>query len=457
MAGEKIMLYGIIDYEDEKYIYRLENNMLYMEEIEALGNGWLVLDWLSNPPNFEGDYLKGINAENGNEVLFKTYPGNAGFKNMQIRIKIQYYIELQKDTTISKLSFVGDEINYIYNIAQGIESYEFNEEGTASCKTKSFEETTSSTEYFNVENKEVGVYFAIYRGINFQSCYSLNLYSSINLLVDANNNYDFLVHLCYIMKKFLGFLCYRDNIHFKEIVLYTQESSKTYRKIGKIIFANEKGDIEDDKIIKERNITYTAIKGKVGNILQDIEDKRLYLRHIPDSYRDSLKIDYSKFIMITAAIEWIFKNLYPKGLKHSDKTLKAQENVRKELENKVTESTGAIKKQYEFLQKLVGSDSLSQKIVQIGNDYDSLLGTIGQHLYSINSLSEEFNYTKIGTRIQQQRNNFAHGNLDKEFEDIAALDLIFLEKVVYLLQLSTYGLSDDIILEQVKRLFGMKF
>ena len=115
------MLYGIIDYEDEKYIYRLENNMLYMEEIESLGKGWMIPDWLSNPPNFKGDYLKGINAENGKEVLFKTYPGNAGFKNMQIRIKIQYYIELQRDVTISKLSFMGEEINYIYNIAQGIE------------------------------------------------------------------------------------------------------------------------------------------------------------------------------------------------------------------------------------------------------------------------------------------------------------------------------------------------
>lgn len=451
------MLYGIIDYEDEKYIYKLENNMLYMEEIEALGKGWLIPDWLSNPPNFEGDYLKGINAENGNEVLFKTYPGNAGFKNMQIRIKIQYYIELQRDATISRLSFTGDEINYIYNIAQGIESYDFSEEGTASCKTKSFEETTSSTEYFNVENKEVGVYFAIYRGINFQSCYPLNLYSSINLLVDENNDYDFLVHLCYVIKNFIGFLCYRDNIHFKEILLYTQESLKKYRKVGKIIFTDEKEDVEDDKIIKERNITYQAIKGKIGSILQDIEDGRLYLRHIPDSYKDSLKIDYSKFIMITAAIEWIFKNLYPEGLHHRDKTLKAQEKVREELENKVIESTGEIKKQYKFLQKLVGSDSLSQKIAQIGNDYDSLLGAIGKYLYNINGLSEEFDYTKMGTRIQQQRNNFAHGNLDKEFEDTAVLDLLFLEKVVYLLQLSTYGFSDDTVIEQVKRLFGMRF
>lgn len=451
------MLYGIIDYEDEKYIYRLEDNMLYMEEIESLGKGWMVPGWLSDPPNFEGDYLKGINAENGNDVLFKTYPGNAQFKNTQIRIRIQYYIELQRDEMISKMSFIGDEINYIYNIDQGIESYGFTEEGTASCKTKSFEETTSPTEYFNVENKEVGIYFAIYRGINFQSCHPLNLYSSINLLVDANNDYDFLVYLCYIMKRFLGFLCYRNNIHFNEIALYTQETPKRYRKVGKILFMDERDEIENEKIIKERNITYEAIRGKVGNILQDIEKERLYLRHIPDSHKDSLKIDYSKFIMITAAIEWIFKNLYPEGLRHSNKTLEAQKKVREELENKVTESTGEIKKQYKFLQKLVGSDSLSQKIVQIGEDYDALLGEMGQYLYRINNLKEEFDYTKIGSRIQNQRNNFAHGNLDKEFEETAALDVIFLEKMIYLLQLSSYDLEDAIIIEQVKRLFGMKF
>lgn len=240
-------------------------------------------------------------------------------------------------------------------------------------------------------------------------------------------------------------------------MLYTQESTEKYRKVGKILFMDERDEIENEKIIKERNITYEAIKGKLGKILQDIENERLYLRHIPDSHKDSLKIDYSKFIMITAAVEWMFKNLYPAGLRHSDKTLKAQEKVRQELENKVTESTGEIKKQYKFLQKLVGSDSLSQKIVQIGEDYDALLSEIGRYLYNLNNLKEEFDYTKIGSRIQNQRNNFAHGNLDKEFEETAALDVIFLEKVIYLLQLSSYGLDDDTILKQVKRLFGMRF
>ena len=78
-------------------------------------------------------------------------------------------------------------------------------------------------------------------------------------------------------------------------------------------------------------------------------------------------------------------------------------------------------------------------------------------MYNINNLKEEFDYTKIGTRVQNQRNNFAHGNLDKEFEETTTLDLIFLEKVIYILQFSTYGFGDATVLEQVKRLFGMRF
>ena len=127
------------------------------------------------------------------------------------------------------------------------------------------------------------------------------------------------------------------------------------------------------------------------------------------------------------------------------------------MEQKIQSNTGELKKQYKFLQRLIGADGLSQRIVQIGKDYNDLIYDIGKYLYSINELSDEFDYEKIGKRIQDQRNNFAHGNLDKEFEETAVLDLLYLERVVYLLQLSLYGIENNIAIEQVKRLFGMRF
>lgn len=451
------MLYGIIEYKGKKYIYSLKANLLCMELMEDLGKKCVAFEWIVNPPTFNEDYLRGTNAENGNLVLFKIYSPNVGFTNTQIQLRIQYYIELEKDEPINKICITGDEINYIYDIGQGIEEYKFGEEGMASCKTKTFEETTSQMEYFNVRNKKIGVYFTIYRKINFRSCFPLNLYSAINLLFDTSRDYDFLIHLCYIIKKLLGFMCYRNNINLEKIQLYTESSNKKYEKVGEIFLFNKNEEKELEKIVKERNITYNSIKDNIGNILQDIEDEKLYLRHIPSSYRDKLKFDYSKFIIITAAVEWIFKTLYPNGIKHKEATLKAQEQVKESLLKKIDESTGEIKKQYKFLIGLIGSDSLSQKIVQIGKDYNALIGDIGKHLYTINNLGEEFNYSKIGARIQSQRNNFAHGNLDREFEENAILDLSYLEIVIYLLQLTTYNISHDVAIEQVKRLFGIRF
>ena len=161
--------------------------------------------------------------------------------------------------------------------------------------------------------------------------------------------------------------------------------------------------------------------------------------------------------MVTAAIEWLLKNLYPDGIKHSEKKKKAIAQVRGELEERIANTSGEVKAQYKFLNKILGSDSLSQKIEKLGEDYNALFEPIGQYLYGINNCMVEFDYAKIGARIQLQRNNFAHGNLDQEFEEIAILDLIYLEKIIYILQLSQYEIDNDTIINQIKRLFGMNF
>lgn len=56
------MLYGIIDYKNEKYIFKLQDNILHMELIDYLGKGYLIPDWMTNPPSFEDEYIRGIKA-----------------------------------------------------------------------------------------------------------------------------------------------------------------------------------------------------------------------------------------------------------------------------------------------------------------------------------------------------------------------------------------------------------
>ena len=60
----------------------------------------------------------------------------------------------------------------------------------------------------------------------------------------------------------------------------------------------------------------------------------------------------------------------------------------------------------------------------------------------------------MGERVAQQRNNFAHGNLDMEFIDLAVLDVIYLEIIVCAMQLKRYGAEDKSIQKAINDLFG---
>lgn len=59
--------------------------------------------------------------------------------------------------------------------------------------------------------------------------------------------------------------------------------------------------------------------------------------------------------------------------------------------------------------------------------------------------------------MSSQRNNFAHGNLDKEFVGLSLLDLVFLEIILYAMQLKYYGLEEIKIKKAINELFRRNF
>lgn len=70
---------------------------------------------------------------------------------------------------------------------------------------------------------------------------------------------------------------------------------------------------------------------------------------------------------------------------------------------------------------------------------------------------EELNYTDMGKRLGDQRNHFAHGDLDKDFIGLSLLDLIFLQRIIYAMQLKISGLEDKQIQRAINDLFQCRF
>ncbi len=114
-------------------------------------------------------------------------------------------------------------------------------------------------------------------------------------------------------------------------------------------------------------------------------------------------------------------------------------------------NTGKRREIYRFLSKLVRSDSLNSKIIYSFNDLSAIASIFGNHIYSING--EELLIKDVAKRVATQRNNFAHGNINNQFIGLSLLDIIFLERFIYIMQLKRIGLDDLKIKKAVNNLF----
>lgn len=97
-------------------------------------------------------------------------------------------------------------------------------------------------------------------------------------------------------------------------------------------------------------------------------------------------------------------------------------------------------------------DSLQNEIDQVGTD---LIDIFGKQLYGVND--QELIISDMGQRLADQRNHFAHGDLDKDFIGLSLLDLIFLERIIYAMQLKYYGIENKEIQKSINELFHCSF
>lgn len=216
---------------------------------------------------------------------------------------------------------------------------------------------------------------------------------------------------------------------------------------------NQGTDEELYALKQNRCIKQSIISGHEGRILTDIASNSLYIRHLPKTYEDGRHIDASRFIMITAAFEWEFRRTYPNGVPKKKATILIESKATEALQKLIDSSTGKLKNKYKFLSKLIKSDSLQTELVKIEDDFHPIIGKFGEHLYSLNG--EELIYSSMGERLSSQRNHFAHGDLDEDFIGLSLLDLMYLEYVVYAMQMKHYGIENANIRNAIKELFHL--
>ncbi len=471
--AEEIDLYtGTLLYKDINFTFAFDRSELRLippkdkeHEIEwewgrkPLGNG--VYTW-DDPIPVEVDFMIGECNETRHRIIFLPKQGaTLDLYNSMVLIPLAAYVicKYNRDS-IDRVSFSCPEINYIHPVNQAIvltlPTDEFQNKGIVTVSTQDFDTTTTEKQVFLVDGKEIKSHFGISRAVSTKIHEPpLRLDSSLIFDFDAIEDYQFIYRLWRIAREFVRFLCYRKNVFIPKAELSALSEDGKHETFATMFFTGQHGETESETLKKGCYIKQVHISGHEGEILSDIADDNIYLRHLPETYRSGRHIDAARFIMITAAFEWEFRKLYPTGVEKTVATIKAEQIVSDCIQEHIDETRGKQKKIYKFLKKLVKSDSLQSEIIQMGKDFSRITGIFGNRLYQLNK--QELKYVEMGQRLAEQRNHFAHGDLDKDFIGLSLLDLIYLEYVVYAMQLKYCGVQDVEIQKSINELFHLGF
>ncbi|MCF0111205.1 MAG: hypothetical protein HUJ58_04830 [Erysipelotrichaceae bacterium] len=390
---------------------------------------------------------------------FVDYETNMGNNSSKLYVPLLAYIICKYDRdSVSRISFSSPEINYIHPTNESY-SYSFNptdNDGIVKIETKDFSSTTTESHSFVVDGQEVSTKFGVYRTVSMNVDKApISLNSMLLFDFEPTTDWCFLIRLWGIAREYIQYLCYRRDVNFDEIGLSSPFRNGQYERFATLFIVEDKYEPDRESLKKGCYIKQNLISSCESTLLQDIADKKIYLRHLPKSYKDGHSYDAARFIMIVSAFEWEFNRFYPNGVTKTPSREMAEENAKKKLETLISESSGKEKDIFKYLKKRIGDSSLETKVFTVCKELDSILAVFGNRLYAMNN--KRLCYSDMGNRLASQRNNFAHGNLDKDFIDESLLDLMFLEYVIYAMQLRNYGVEETYIKNAINDLFHRGF
>lgn len=416
---------------------------------------------MGNSLTMDDPYLVGHCNETNTDFIFITRQGDyISNQNSELFLPIVAYINCKYTRdSIARMSFSSPIINRIHPISQGIgismDVECFVSTGVCSVTTQSYDKTTTPPQNFTVDDRQVSVQFSISRNLSTRIDEPPITLESVMLFeFEPTNDYHFIYRLWYIAKQFLQYLCYRKNVFLSEAKLSAPTDDGKFETFATLHVLNESGNEEIEILKSGHYIKQKYLAGVEGEILTDIANETLYLRHLPQSYQSGRSIDASRFIMIMAAFEWEFRRCFPDGITKSAATISVEDAVTAEIQ-KLMDCAGSRKERrlYQFLQRLVKSDSLESEIIHTGKELDAIIGVFGQNLYHRNN--QELNYSEMGQRLSSQRNHYAHGDLDKEFIGLSLLDLMYMEYILYAMQLNYYSVGTTDIRHAINDLFHL--
>lgn len=193
-------------------------------------------------------------------------------------------------------------------------------------------------------------------------------------------------------------------------------------------------------------------------LVSKMSQREIYMAHIEQNIIPR-PITVGWFITVMAAFEWEWR-VFSFEQTHSDRSKNEQNEVLQFLDNKIKDSSRKSRKHFEaYKAAIIMHDefvSLGEKIRKILEDKEltSLWEPLFAQVYEL--YTDQCSPDLIAKRLNKQRNDFAHGNLDIDIEPLSIIDIGILRRMIYILQLNKCKLENRTIQSCYETVFGEK-
>lgn len=445
---------GYYFYKNEKYNFELKDEYITV----ANQNG---VDWKKIIDNLNGKYKEKDEIQILKVKLFPNWNDAVIFHNYNLdsigsisTFKILGILEFKtQEKNINAINIYANELEYIYDSKKRIlDSYKNDIDGNLSLTIKSYKKVNSIKKQIRMDNTMLDYSFTVGRTFPTKNINNyLNIDSILKFEWKNTQDYKFIYDVTLLGYKFISYLDYRRNIKFKNIDLLSKNIDNQYNTVGKMTIYIQDFKEAEENYVKKYHIDYENIKYIDNKILQAIIDENIFLRHIPENEIKRNQITPQSFVMVSSAFEWEFRQLFPGGVEHRKKKIDAIKDIKSDLDklmaNYNSEKKGIISKVIDE----IGKDNLESKIIYTNKKLKGVSSVFLENLCELNNVE---NKNEIFTSLQQLRNDFAHGNMNINVDSNGLIGIIYLERLVYIMQLKRFGLDDDNIKRAVNKLFG---
>ena len=398
------------------------------------------------------------NTSEGYHIFLGTSDKPANYNGYKTYSIDWYYITDKEIGDVIQVRFSGQDVNRFYNPGRAFqEKIKYRKSEYVSVEAIKVETnvcTPLDCGKYSFNDNQITVSCNCYATIHHDSITPLEAESFLKLSLSKQVTLDELVELAQNVRYLLKYVSYRMNADVAVISTYRQYKDTMTTMCGILAIKPDEEEM-DIKKASTRIIKAEFLNEHISDLLSLIKEQKLPFGHYCQSIKGRSSYSTSRIIMIMAAIEREFREVYGQDVNRSNNYLNTKEEVLQLLEGLASTKSGNCRKYVNnFIKGIRNSDS------SYGANFKYALNDCKSIMEPFVTRSFEGTYAEIigevSERVNTLRNGIAHSRLDFVMEACNMEDIKFAEEMLYVIRLKKLGLDDQTIRRAIDDLFDEK-